>query len=129
MNSERPSPRRFAAAMAQRLSQVVPSGLSVRSNGSSVDVYGRNSDRHASAAAEIIRAEDGRSLAELIDTAARAILGGAQDAVMEILAEQWPLDPSGRVVYPDARVDGGQVLMWFGQDQAPVIVIPPLNVA
>jgi hypothetical protein len=128
MSSERPSPRRFAAAMAERLDGVVPSGLTVHSQGPSIDIYARNTHRHASAAADIIT-EDGRSLAEQIDTAARSILGGAQDAVMEILMEQWPLGPSGRVVYPDARVEGGRLLMWFGDERAPVIVLPPLNVS
>ena len=128
MSSASLSPRRFAAAMAERLNGVVPSELAVRSDGPSVDVYGRSTNRHASAAADITE-QDGRSLVERLDTAALSILGGTQDAVMEILTEQWPLGPNGGVVYPNARVEGGRLFMWFGDERAPVIVLPPLNVA
>src|SRR5207248_2733318 len=72
--AKRASPDRFAAEMAARLAEVVPSGFTVRSNGVSVDVYGGADDRHASAGATIIGDKDGRSLAERIETAAWAIL-------------------------------------------------------
>ncbi len=129
MSVERPSPDLFAVAMAERLNRVVPSGLSVRANGSSIDVYGRKAECRASSAADLILEEDGRSLVELIETAASAILNGAQDAVMEILAEEWPLGANGAVVYPEARVDGGQLVMWFGDEPAPVVLLQPLEVS
>ena len=93
-----------------------------------MDVFGRGTDRHASAAADIIADDDGRSLEERIDTAAWAILNGAQDAVMEILAEQWPLAPNGSVVDPQARIEDDRLLMWFGEEKAPVVALPPLKV-
>jgi len=123
-----PSPHRFATAIAERLNQVVPPGFSVRATGSSVDVYTRGDDRHASAGAEIIADNDGRSLVERMEVAARAILDGAQDGIMEILTEQWPLGPGGEFAHPVVRVDGRQLLMWFGEEGAPVIVLPPLSI-
>ena len=125
----RPSASRFAAALAERLDHVVPSGLSVCARGSSVAVHGPGAARPASEAAEIVSDEDGRALADRIETAARAILNGVQDEVMEILTEQWPAGLNGSAVYPNARVEGDQLLMWFGEEPSPVIVLPPLPVA
>ena len=125
--AKRASPERFAAAMAARLTSVVPSGFIVRSNGVSVDVYGGADDRHASAGATIISEDDGRSLAERIQTAAWAILNGAQDGVMEILREQWPIAAKGRAAEPGARVQGDELRMWFGDENAPTIALAPLK--
>jgi len=125
--AKRASPDRFAAAMAARLTGVVPSGVTVRSSGVSVDVYAGADDRHASAGATIIGDEDGRSLAERIETAAWAILNGAQDGVMEILREQWPIAADGRAAEPGARAEGDELRMWFGDENAPTVVLAPLN--
>jgi hypothetical protein len=113
--------------MAARLAGVVPSGFTVRSNGVSVDVYAGADDRHASAGAAFIGDEDGRSLAERIETAAWAILNGAQDGVMEILREQWPSAADGRAAEPGARVQGGELWMWFGDENAPTVALAPLD--
>ena len=48
---------------------------------------------------------------------------------METLTEEWPLGPNGRVLEPGARVDGDQLLMWFGDERAPVIALPTLPIA
>src|SRR5205814_3863257 len=125
--AKRASPDRFAAEMAARLAEVVPSGFTVRSNGVSVDVYGGADDRHASAGAIIVGDEDGRSLAERIETAAWSILNGAQDGVMEILREQWPIAAEGRAAEPEARVQGDELRMWFGDENAPTVALAPLN--
>jgi hypothetical protein len=125
--AKRASPERFAAAMAARLTRVVPSGFTVRSNGVSVDVYGAADDRHASAGATIIGDEDGRSLAERIQTAAWAILEGAQDGVMEILRQQWPIAADRRAAEPGARVQGDELRMWFGDENAPTVALESLN--
>jgi hypothetical protein len=127
MPIKHPSPRRFAAAIAERLDQVIPPGLSVRAEGTSVNVYAAKTSRHASGSAETITDDDGRTLVERISTAALVILGGAQDAVMDILTEEWPLGPDGSVVYPASRVEGDNLLMWFGDEQAPVLGLPPLD--
>jgi hypothetical protein len=92
-------------------------------------VYAGGDDRHASAAATILRDEDDRSLPERVSTAAWAILNGAQDAVMELLSEEWPLGPNGTVAEPGARVEGDRLVMWFGEESAPVIVLPPVVIA
>jgi len=128
MKEQTLSANRFAAAVAYRLNEIVPVGFSVRANGCSVDVYTASDDRHASAAASIVMERDGRSLAELVQLAAWAILNGAQDSVIEMLREQWPLGPNGRVAEPAARVEGELLLMWFGKEDQPVIRLSPVSV-
>jgi len=127
MTAFRTSPERFATELAARLDKVVPRGLSVRAEGTSVNVCAATDDRHASAGAELIGEQDGRTLAERAEAAAWGILDGAQDGVMEILREQWPLGRDGKAVDAGIRVEGNQLLMWFGDEHAPVIALPPLN--
>jgi len=121
------SPEQFAAEVARRLDKIVPSGLSVRAEGTSVNVYSATDDRHASAGAEIIADQDGRTFAELAQAAAWSILDGAQDGVMELLREQWPLGRDGKAVDAGTRVNGSELLMWFGDERAPVIALAPLS--
>src|SRR5438045_2588372 len=104
-------PERFATELAMRLDKVVPPGLSVRADGTSVNVYSARDDRHASAGAELIGEQDGRTLAQRAEAAAWHILDGAQDGVMEILREQWPLGRDGKAVDAGTRLEGNQLLM------------------
>ena len=116
----RPSSTRFAAALAARLNDVVPAGLSVRSRGPSVNVYGARTSRHAGVGAAQIENDDGRTVEKRAEGIAWAILNGAQDGVMEILAEQWPGVVDGRAAEPGARVQDGELRMWFGDERTPV---------
>jgi hypothetical protein len=127
MRALKASPERFAVELATRLDKVVPPGLSVRAEGTSVNVYSATDDRHASAGAELIAEQDGRTFAERAEVAAWGILEGAQDGVMELLREQWPLGRDGKAVHAGTRVNGNELLMWFGDEGAPVIALPPLN--
>jgi hypothetical protein len=77
-------------------------------------------------AADILLDDDGRSNAELVETAARAIMSCTQDEIMESTREQWPVGPAG-VGNPDARVIGEQLHMWFGDQTAPVLRLPPIE--
>jgi len=125
----RPSSTRFAAALAARLNDVVPAGLSVRSRGPSVDVYGARTSRHAGVGAEHIEHDDGHALEKRAEGIAWAILNGAQDGVMEILTQQWPAAADGRAAEPGAKVQDGELRMWFGDERAPIIVLQPIPIA
>jgi hypothetical protein len=106
----------------------MPAGLSVRSTGSSVDVYGRGTSRHAGAGAELIEKEDGHTLGERVEGIAWYILNGAQDGVMDILTEQWPVGADGRAAEPGTRVEGDELRMWFGDARAPEIMLQPIPI-
>ena len=129
MTPARVSPDRFAAALAARLHAVVPSGISVRAEGSAVSVYDPLL-AGGSASAELLMEEDGRSVVELVELAAYGILDAIQDVVMESTKEQWP-DPSGARNAPgaEARVVGQQLQMWFGDEAAPAIRLAPIDLS
>ena len=63
-----------------------------------------------------------------MEQAARTILNSAQDAIMELLKEQWPVGPDGKAAYSDARVVDGQLRMWFGDANTPVVALAPLRI-
>ena len=119
------APERFAAAIACRLDCVVPQGLAVRANGIAVAVFDPTwwGD---SLIAGVVAEEDGRSIVERVETAALAIMSAAQDAVTESTKQQWPIGPSG-VGMPEARVVGGELRMWFGDKDVPVLRLESLN--
>jgi hypothetical protein len=119
------SPDRFAAAVAARLDSVVPAGLSVRAEGSAVSLYDPES-WGSSLAADILTEEDGRSIVELVETAAYAIMNSIQDEVMESTKEQWPPGPRG-AAEPEARVIGEQLHLWFGDETAPILRLQPVD--
>ena len=124
---ERLSSERFAAAVADRLNSVVPRGLSVRAEGTTVSLYDP-SWWPASSAAEIVADEDDRSIVERAETAARSILSATQDVVMESTKEQWPRRAgTGNAPYADARVVGKRLQMWFGDEVAPVLRLEPVD--
>ena len=115
--------------MAARLNAVVPSGLLVRSDGPSIGLFTGTDIWGGSIAAEIIADDDGRSLAEKVETAVLAILEGIQDDIMESSKEQWPIGRNGKVSLPGSRVDGERLFMWFGDEADPVVAFPPLSLA
>jgi len=125
MIPEHLSPDRLAAAVATRLNSVVPTGLSVRAEGSAVSLYDPES-WGSSLAAHILTEEGGRSIVELVETAAYAIMNSIQDEVMESTKEQWPLGPGG-AAEPEARVIGEQLHLWFGDETAPILRLEPVD--
>lgn len=118
------SPDRFAEAIAERLDDAVPNGLSVRARADIVGVcdpewWG------GSGIADIVGTDDDRTIVERVVTAARAIMNSTQDQVMESTKEQWPMGPTG-VAYPEVRVAGEHLYLWFGEEKAPVIRLEPI---
>lgn len=105
--------RELARALARRLSTIIPPGVSVRTEGTSVVVVADGSVIGGTPAAEIANEADGRSAVERLASAASAVLSGVQDIVMRHSARQWPLDSAGRTALPYARIAGHQVAIGF----------------
>jgi hypothetical protein len=129
MNPRTPSAARFAEAMATRLAEVMPNGLTIMVRDSTcLDVRDSDDDDwHASAAASILEERDGRSLAALAECAALAILDGTQDVVMEMLTEPWPLTAQGQAALPGARIHNDTLDLWFGDESTPALALRPLR--
>jgi hypothetical protein len=124
MIPEHLSPARFAEAVATRLNSVVPAGLSVRAEGTGVNLFDP-APWGASWAADFITRDDGRSVADRLASAAEAIMSSIQDEVMESTKEPWPSGPPSATL-PDARVIGAQLHMWFGDEANPVLRLRPI---
>jgi hypothetical protein len=118
----RASSRKLALALAERLGEILPPPLVVRALGDCLEVQADGTGWGGSAAAAIVEEEDGRSLAERVETAVRAILSGVQDAAAEYLTLPWPLDAAGAMALPDARTDAERVFAWFGDCEADAAV-------
>ena len=125
MIPEHLSPVRFATEMALRLNSVVPAGLAVHAKGAGVTLYDPAS-WGASLAAEHLLNEDGRPIVDLVESVAYAIMNAIQDEVMESTKEQWPPGPKG-AAEPEARVIGEQLHLWFGDEDAPILRLDPLD--
>jgi hypothetical protein len=122
--------RDLAAKLADRLNQIVPAGLSVRSENASLAVYSRDQNLGGSAALTIIDNEDGRSLEEKIEIAVTSTLSGIQDCIVEALTGSWPgqSGPGPDLPLPDCRIVGDQLRVWFGDEKEPVISLPSIRV-
>jgi hypothetical protein len=116
------SSRQFALALAERIGEILPSPLTIRADGSSVDLYADGSNQGGSGAAVIVEADDDRTLRERLETAGRAVLSGIQDGVSEYLTVPWPADADGQMAIPDVRADAERVYLWFGSGEAAAIV-------
>lgn len=122
------SSRELAAILAERLNQIVPTGFSVRSEDTSVDVYADGRNLGGSDALQILEDDDDRSPKEKIETAVLAVLSSIQDTIIETVKGPWPGTSShgADLPMPDCRVTGNQLLFWFGDQDGPVISAPPI---
>jgi hypothetical protein len=129
----RASSRRLAAALAERIGEVLPPPLVVRVEGpglNQVNLYADGMNQGGSAAAKIVEEDDGHTLAEAVETVVAAVLNGVQDAVAEYLALPWPTDAAGELAWPGARTDGERVHLWFGgSEAAAVLTLRPIAFA
>jgi hypothetical protein len=124
------SSRELAAALANRLNQIVPAGFAVRvrPEGVSLNVYQDGQDLGGAAALEILADRDGRSAVEKIEAAVQAVLSDVQDRVIEAGNKPWPGETQhgADLPMPDCRVTGDQLRLWFGDENAPVISVAPI---
>ncbi|HEX2131663.1 MAG TPA: hypothetical protein VHH15_08870 [Actinophytocola sp.] len=122
------SSRELAAALAERLNAVVPAGFVVHPEDAELVVFHDGQQLGISGAPAIIEtAEALKEPQESLETAVRAALSAVQDYIAETTTEPWPA-PGGTVQpNPDARVSADTVEMWFGDEAAPVLRLPPLS--
>ena len=114
-----PPSRELAALLSTRLQEVVPDGVVVTADGADV-VVRIDGDESRNGTAAILD-EDGSTADEVV-TAAYAVLSHVQDAVAGSTTEPWP--GTGTVLpLPEAEIRDGRLLAWFGDREAPVLVI------
>jgi hypothetical protein len=119
--------RDVAAALAERLDEIAPEGVTVRATGTRVQVVVGGRVVGWSSAAAILD-EDGEGLPEeRVGSVAAAVISGVQDEITEALTEPWPT-ANGRMLNPDTSQTGGAVRMWFGDENDPGLTLRPLTI-
>lgn len=120
-----PASHRLARALVARLRGVVPGILEIEADGPDVLVrFGGSESRNGTAA--ILDEDDGRSWSERAATPVRAVLNHVQDAAADATGVPWPAS-GATLPLPQAEVVGGAIRMWFGERDAPVLVLDDLD--
>lgn len=119
----------LAAQLSERLNGVVPAGMSVRPAGAIIEICSSGHAVGRSAALDIIGDNDERSVTARIETATRAALSGVQDVIIEDAHSPWPDQPGHGMdlPVPDCRIVGDELFVWFGDETAPALALPPIR--
>jgi hypothetical protein len=128
------SSRKVAAALAERLQAFAPEGVTVSADGHTLVVQAGELRWDASGAPATLDDPKGWAPGEeavLLESVAYSVLSGVQDAICEATAESWPQQPEDPNALPEpgSRVERGQLLLWFGNPAAPVLVLDHVRVA
>lgn len=107
------------------LSAIVPEGFTVAADGASVTVEAP--DGSGATTALDLDHDDAGDLDAYAD-AGEAVLSFAQDVVCEALDRSWPAASAASVdlPIPGARIDGNVLVLWYGDEAAPVLRAPDL---
>jgi hypothetical protein len=117
----------LAVALARRLDDVAPAGVTVRAQASDLAVLHAGRVVGISGAPAILETVEAlQEPAENLETAVRAALSAVQDYIADATTEPWP-GTGGMQPNPDARVEASSVSMWFGPEDAPVLRLPPID--
>ena len=119
MNSET-----LARELGDRMNEVLPPGIRISAEGDML-VFRSDFDTGTSGSYACQWLHQGTGiLAERVREACRRAFSDLQDFVDEKTTEPWP----GRRTppNPNARIENGSVIIWFGDEQDPDLVMPPL---
>jgi hypothetical protein len=116
------TPADFARELAAVLAASLPAGFSAEADGALVTVV--TPDGTGATTALDLEGSEADDLDAYAD-AAEAVLSLAQDLVCESLDTPWPTASGASVdlPIPGARVEGGSLRLWYGDDDAPVLTL------
>jgi hypothetical protein len=115
----------LAQELCDRMKEVIPAGIGVSADGDLLMFRSSYSSGTAgSYACQWIHTGTG-SVTERVRQAARLAFSDLRDFVNEETTEPWPGVTSPP--RPDARIEAGRVIIWFGDPQAPDLVIPSIQ--
>jgi hypothetical protein len=122
------SPEQFAAALVERLAPILPAGFSARADAGGVCIDAPDGLGSATSVADLLDRDD----LEPQDYAdvAWAVLSMAQDVVSETTTDPWPvaMGSTRDLAEPGTRVEGGTVHLYFGAEEQPVLILPPVQI-
>jgi hypothetical protein len=123
------SPDAFARALVERLSPILPLGFSARAEGDFVAVDAPGGLGGGTALAGQLDQDD-LTPQDYAD-AAWSVLSLAQDVVSETTTEPWPaaIGPGRDLAEPGAQIAGGTIRLFFGAEDQPVLILPPIELS
>lgn len=128
MSQTHASSRKLAAALAARLDRLVPDPVAVTVDDANVVIMVRQQEAGSSGAAAILDDDDGRDPLERAETAARAVLSGVQDCVIEELRERWPAPVrEAELPLPGVRIIDGELHSWYGEEEGPSVRLDAIS--
>jgi hypothetical protein len=118
------TPSAFARELVARLALILPPGFTARADAETIHL---DAPDGVGAATSLAHIDPDDAEAEDYASAAWNALSMAQDVVGES-GDAWPaaLGAEGDVAAPGTRVDGDAVLLWFGEEAAPVVRLAPI---
>ncbi|MGH2770178.1 MAG: hypothetical protein ACRDJF_06600 [Actinomycetota bacterium] len=118
---------RLARALVDRLSGLVPSGVSVSSTAAVVTMG--SATRSEDTEIERIVDQDG-DLRENVEAAALLVLDDLQDLLSECLKAPWPpvAGAPSELVSPQVEWSGDRLRLWYGDVDRPVLELCPIPV-
>jgi hypothetical protein len=122
------SSRKLAAALVQRLNDIVPAPFRMSAEDGEVRVYMADKLDSWLLIAQVVE-DESRDLSERLWNAAESVLSGLQDSISEHTRDPWPSTDGRTMALPGVRWDGERLHLWFGDDEAaPAVGIPPINI-
>jgi hypothetical protein len=112
----------LARELVSRLAAIVPPGISVVTDGASIDVASARSRVSVDFRSIVEQAGEEDANAEL---GARAVLDAVQDFVAEELTRPWP-EGAASLPLPAAAVERGSLRLWYGDELHPALELPPI---
>jgi hypothetical protein len=116
----------FANALVDRLTPILPAGFVARADGGTVYIDPAGGLGVATSVADLLDADGVEP--EDYASAAWMVLSMAQDVVSETTAEPWPvpLGERSELAEPGTRVEGRQIVLYFGAEDQPLLTLPPI---
>ena len=117
----------LAKVLAERLSEVLPDGFSITSEGHNLWLDAPDGFGNSAWAGAV---DEDPTDFSLYPGAARVVLSSIQDGVSLTLREFWPLvqvDGRRQMAMPGAKVVGDSLVFWYGSEDAPAIRFRPIK--
>ena len=119
------SSHKLAAALAQRLNDIVPAPFRLSAEDDGVHVY--IADRWDSTLTTMLVDNETYDLEKRLWTAVESVLSSVQDSVSEHTRLPWPSSDGRTMALPGVRSHAEAVHLWYGEEGAPVVHLPAIR--
>ena len=121
------TPAAFAKSLAAALRPALPAAFSIRADGAVVRVD--SPDGLGGASTLLAHLDPDEAEPDDYADAAWNVLSMVQDVISETTTDPWPaaMGPSADLAEPGTRVEGRRVVLFYGPEEQPVLVLAPMD--